>query len=114
MALTGEVSPRLGSEVGPDLILTFRVEGVGHGVEAIQMRCVGVRRLILPEMAPHFWTSEIEIDDLTGSQLEGSRYCVMDYGGDLRSGATKWLSPASACSNPNFTTAYRKQSRPSC
>jgi hypothetical protein len=82
-ALKWEVSPGSGSEVDPELVLTFRVEGVGHGVEAVQMRCIGVRRLILPEMAPHFWTSEIEIEDLTGSQLEDIRYCVKDYGGDF-------------------------------
>jgi hypothetical protein len=82
-ALKWEVSPGVGTGVDPELVLTFRVEGVGHGVGAVQMRCIGVRRLMFPEMAPNFWTSEIEIEDLTGSQLEGIRYCVKSYGGDF-------------------------------
>ena len=80
-ALKWETSPRAEAEVDPELVLTFRVERVGCGLDAVQMRCIGVRRLTLPEMSPHFWTSEIEIEDLTESQFEGIRYCVKDYGG---------------------------------
>jgi hypothetical protein len=83
-ALKWHVSPGEKSEIDPELVLTFRVEDdTGHDVQAVQMRCIGIRRLIFPELAPHFWTYEIEIEDLTGSQLEGIRYCVKDYRGEF-------------------------------
>jgi hypothetical protein len=64
---------------GPALILTMRYEFENSASVPITFRCRGVRQMKLPIFGPNFFLSELEIEDLAASQLEGIRFRLQDY-----------------------------------
>jgi hypothetical protein len=47
----------------------------------IACSCSGVRLVRVPELQSSFWLSEIEVEELTGDQIEGVRYRLREFGG---------------------------------
>jgi len=63
------------------LVLTAIYENPrGSARTEIVLRCSDVRQLKLPSLGPRFFVSEIEIEDLSGDQIEAVRYRVKDFG----------------------------------
>ena len=46
----------------------------------IGLRFVNVQLIKFPEMQPSFYLSELEIEDMSGSQIEGVKYRANNYG----------------------------------
>jgi hypothetical protein len=70
-------------EGAPELSVRFAGEGAAENRDGLEMHCTGVRQLKIPPLSPHFWVSELEIEDLFQAQLEGVRYRVRDFGGEF-------------------------------
>ena len=49
-------------------------------VLGIRLRCSDLKQLRMPDLAPSFFLAEIEIEDLSGDQLEGIKYKLKDFG----------------------------------
>jgi hypothetical protein len=48
----------------------------------IKVRCLDVRQVVLPVLGPSFFLGELEIEDVSGEQIEGVRWRVKDFGPD--------------------------------
>ena len=71
-----------GEDAGPDIALTAEYVDPGSGkITLIELTFQGVRQAELPEISSHVYLSELEIEDTSGSQLEGVRYKAKDFGG---------------------------------
>ena len=46
----------------------------------VVLHCSGVSQLKLPELGPSFLVSEVEIEEISGHQIEDVRYRVRDFG----------------------------------
>jgi hypothetical protein len=49
-------------------------------VFGIRLRCSDLRQLRMPELGTSFFLAEIEVEDLSGDQLEGIKYKLKDMG----------------------------------
>jgi hypothetical protein len=66
---------------GAELLLTAIYESPsGSQTAEVVLRCSGVVQLKLPELGPSFFLAEVEIEEISGHQIEGVRYRVKDFG----------------------------------
>ncbi len=65
------------------LLLNMSYQGQELASIPVTICCRGVQQLILPVLAPNFYISELEIEDLSSSQLENIRFRLKDYGGNF-------------------------------
>lgn len=56
----------------------FHRKSTPNGRADVVLCFKGVRKLVLPEIAPRFFLTELEIEDLSRDQLEGIRYRAFD------------------------------------
>jgi hypothetical protein len=63
-----------------DLILTIAYDAQSASTPQFTFRFGGVARAKLPELLPSVYLSEVEVEDLHGSQLENIRFRLKDYG----------------------------------
>jgi len=49
-------------------------------VSGIRLRCSNLKQLRLPDLGTSFFLAEVEIEDLSGDQLEGIKYKLKDFG----------------------------------
>jgi hypothetical protein len=66
--------------VCPELILTALYGENADAVKAIVvLRCSDVTRVVFPPLGHSFAPAELEVEDLSGDQLEGIRYRLYDF-----------------------------------
>ncbi len=73
------VLPRKGAPDRFDLNLEI-VYAAGGGQHLVSLGFAQISKATLPDFSPSFYFSELEIEDLSGDQLEGIRYHAVDYG----------------------------------
>ena len=73
------VLPHQGAPDRFDLNLEV-VYAAGGARHIVSLAFGRISRATLPELSPSFHFSELEIEDVSGDQLEGIRYHAVDYG----------------------------------
>lgn len=70
-----------GTDTGAQLILTAVYESHPDGlVREVVLSCSAVRQLRVPELGSSFFLAELEVEDVSGDQMEGVRYKIKDFG----------------------------------
>ena len=52
----------------------------GEQEQLVSLRFLGAQRVRLPELAPSFWLSELEIEDISSHQMENIRFRAKSFG----------------------------------
>jgi hypothetical protein len=67
-----------GPEGAFDLIIDFTHTYASDTL--FRLHCAGIRNCVIPSLSPTFYVSEVEVEDVSASQLEGIRMHLKDFG----------------------------------
>lgn len=78
--LTWEIRYDKKEKITADLVMTITYDTSSTDKAEVTLRFAGATRVKFPELLPFLFLSEVEIEDVSDTQLEGVRYTVKNYG----------------------------------